>query len=100
MSAVQLFATSSDLAKALLRLEKARKLRYFEAGVFDHSEPISFTSASNLPNLGKSQTGVFGSVPRYLLLENVVNPNVRAIRRNDSSDWWAIHQLLNPDSKC
>ena len=54
---------------ALLRLEKVRKLRYFEAGVFDRSEPISFACASNLPNLGKAQTGAFGSGPRYLLLE-------------------------------
>ena len=66
--------------------------------MFDRSELISFTRSSNLPNLGRSQTGAFGSGPRYLLLENEAKPNLRAIRRNDSSDWWAIDQLLNPGS--
>jgi len=98
MSTVRFFATSSDLLRALLRLEKVRDVHYFRAGIFETNEPTAFASAADIPNLGISENGAFGLGPRYLLSEGKAQPLPRQIHRQDGNLWYAFDQLVNPDS--
>lgn len=97
MPSVYFFATASDLLPALLRLEKVRDVKYFSAGIFRDPAPDAYSSGAELPGLGLSTADVSGFGNRYLILENGAMPIPREIARKDGA-WYAIDQLLNPDS--
>lgn len=92
------FATREDLIPGLNRFDSLYSARYTRYGTFDSPELVILDSVVEVEELGVSARGFQGDGVGYLVVKAGEDIKPRKILRVDGTVWWAVDQLLNPQS--
>jgi len=93
-----LFATKQDLLPALLAAEEKQPAKYVLAEPNSTGTTQEYLTAASLPSLGTADQPDGIGCRRYLVTEPHRSVQPRRIVSNDGSVWYAIDQMINPDT--
>ena len=97
---IAFFAVDDDLRSILEEIEMDFDIQYVEMGSFETSDAVKYFSFCEIPDLGFTQKGDWGSDRRYMIIhkDSVLNirevPQTRGLLRVR----FLIDPLKNPDS--
>lgn len=97
MSDIHFFALTNDIFPLLQALE-AQMLITYTTVKFDALPKQQWLTAEDLPDLGLSNSSQSVAATKYLITERHTLIKERPVRQNSGELWYAIDQVLNPES--
>jgi hypothetical protein len=91
------FATRTDMATNLKRIEKSRPIKYVKCGGYDSQNYILYNSVDDFANLGINVTGDH-QTESYLVLDADVDVNSYAVKQDEGGVRYFVNQKENDDS--
>ena len=95
---LQFYATGSDLKPFLAAVELQRPLWYAVGGTSVKQEPEVFDSSQQLPNLGIAMMGDQNREPFYLVTDENIAVEARAVPQRRGGMRFSFDQQANPRS--
>lgn len=89
------FATKTDLSSLLQVIESERHLQFVETGLFDSPGVEPIHSLLNVPSLGRLSVGDHNQGPCYLIFNQGLPINVRAVPQRRGGIKYAVDQQGN-----
>lgn len=95
---VHLFAAGADLVPVLEAVEAKHAIKYVQMKPNSSGRVTEFSGANDLPDLGRAASPDAIGCASYLVTgrDRAVAP--RRIVSNDGTVWYAIDQMINPDT--
>jgi hypothetical protein len=95
---MHLFATREDLVPAIKAFEALKSVKYVTCGVYRSRVFPDYSSALDIPDLGKASHESAVACSRYLVLPKDAKVEVREMNRSVGGIGYFIDQLENPIS--
>src|SRR5262245_20932925 len=98
MSRIDMYATRSDLLRALADAEAQCELQYVRVGDQDAADPAISHTAVDIPDLGIAKDGWILEEDRWYVLDRSVHVVVDEVQRAGRGPRYFVGARLNPDA--
>lgn len=95
---IHLFAAGADLLPVLAAVEAKHPIKYALMKPNVTGDVTEFSTAADLPDLGRATAPDAIGCQSYLVTVRDLTVTPRRIVSNDGTVWYAIDQMMNPDT--